>query len=169
MSDMFYTAKQLGNDRAMLLSVSLAMVAAIAGVGLLVHQSLSSRLVLQPIATVSVTPLNGSPSPKGILSVEDIKKIFEDNTKLPSNAKFEIYTASLADVCRENNGWHSGESGTIVIAKRDSNVILGRIDDNPNNCDIAKNWHGTGGNVLVTSPEPIPNVSSDRSLLAVLQ
>jgi hypothetical protein len=167
MSDMFYTAKQLLNDRAMLLSASIAMVASVATVAALVQQSVSSRLVLQPIATVSVTPLNGSTSPDGTLSMEDIKKIFEDNTKLPANAKFEVYTASLADVCKENNGWHSGESGQIVIAQRDSKDILGKIGDNPKNCDIAKNWYGTGGNILVTSPDPIPNVSSSRSLLAV--
>jgi hypothetical protein len=170
MKDDFYPMGTLLRDRAFVATIIAGAIGATAITTSVVFWEKASRIHVMQIADVSVSNLHANEQVKSAVTVEDVKKIFSDNTKVPPGTKFVVYTAKLLDVCNNNNNDRTEsalKSGNqLVIANIGQNSILGTMSDNPRNCEIASKA-SAGSNVLVTSSEPFNGIPYDRQVVAV--
>jgi hypothetical protein len=168
MSDAFYSPSTILKDKRAWLSAVISLVVCGGIVGAVAYWRAASSVIVRPIVSISVSPIDSENSTKPSLSAEDIKKLFEDHTKINRGDRFVVYTAPLSEVCK--NKETSANSGTkLVIAQTNTSDVLGTIKESEKNCDVAAQL-GNATGILVTSPIPFPlGVISDRKLVAVAQ
>jgi hypothetical protein len=165
--DGFYTPKELLQDKRLLLSAGLSLLASIGIVYAVAAWKISSKVTVRSIATVSVTPWVEGHGSQENLSVDDIKKILESNTKIKPGERFVVYTTPLLEFCKNSQGGGEGDKNQLVIAKAGATQILGTIRESAKNCDVATR-SPAAGSLLVTSPNPFPTAPYDK-VLAVVQ
>jgi hypothetical protein len=168
-SDAFYSPRAFLADKKVWLSAVASLLLACGVTYGVASWRLSSSVVVRPIGNVSVVPWDNSSKAKSALSVEDIKKIFENNSKVSAGDRFVVYTAPLSEICK-NKGEPNSETGKqLVIANTTTNTVLGTIGELRKNCSIAAKA-GEAGELLVTSPTPFPSpISSDKITISAAQ
>jgi hypothetical protein len=165
-SDAFYPVSALMRDRAFLTSAVVATALTAAATILTIYLTATSRIQIKPVASISIAKWLEESQPSGTtLTIDDVKKLLTENSKLPTGTKFVAYTARFADVCREKSAIGTSQ---VVIASISSKDFLGTINSGPKNCEIANNLLG-GDNLLVTSPVPFTNIASDKKVVSVTQ